>query len=137
MYAGEYYANSHNLNFSKFDGSWIAKYSSTKPKVSGTSIDLWQYTSSGRVSGISGNVDLNKIQNSSVVKSWFADTSSHSTASYYSSISGVKGIKIAKAVYEYNNFSLPTANGAPSYFAGKTLAVKGITKNSKDVTGSN
>jgi len=132
MYAGEYYANSHNLDFSKFDGSWIAKYSSTKPKVSGTSIDLWQYTSSGRVSGISGNVDLNKIQNSSVVKSWFADTSSHSTASYYNSISGVKGIKIKKAVYEYNNILFTNGQRSTKLAAGKTLAVKGITKNSKD-----
>lgn len=34
---------------------WIAKYSTGKPSVS---CDAWQYTSTGRVSGVSGAVDL-------------------------------------------------------------------------------
>lgn len=132
MYAGEYYANAHKLDFSKFDGSWIAKYSSTKPKVTGTSIDLWQYTSTGRVSGISGNVDLNKIQNSSVVKSWFAGTSAHSTASYYKSVKNVTGIKIDKNVYEYNSTLFTKGQRSTKLTAGKKVAVKAITKNSKN-----
>ena len=35
--------------------TWIAKYSTVKPRFE---CDAWQYTSSGRVTGISGNVDL-------------------------------------------------------------------------------
>lgn len=35
---------------------WIAKYSTAKPKIS--HYDAWQYTSSARVSGITGAVDL-------------------------------------------------------------------------------
>ncbi|AYM02431.1 GH25 family lysozyme [Levilactobacillus yiduensis] len=131
MYAGEYYANSHKLDFSKFDGSWIAKYSSTKPKVAGTSIDLWQYTSTGRVSGISGNVDLNKIQNNAVVKSWFAGAS-HTTPSYYKSVKNVTGIKIDKNVYEYNSTLFTKGQRSTKLTAGKKVAVKAITKNSKD-----
>lgn len=34
---------------------WVARYSSTL----GRSADIWQYTSSGRVNGINGNVDMN------------------------------------------------------------------------------
>lgn len=36
---------------------WFAYYSSTKQ----TNCYLWQYTSSGKVSGISGNVDMNEL----------------------------------------------------------------------------
>lgn len=37
---------------------WVACYGSTKPNVSG--MVAWQYTSKGRVNGISGNVDCSK-----------------------------------------------------------------------------
>ena len=35
--------------------TWVAKYSSAKPSMA---CDAWQYTSSGKVDGVSGNVDL-------------------------------------------------------------------------------
>lgn len=35
--------------------TWVAKYSSSKPSMP---CDAWQYTSKGKVSGVSGNVDL-------------------------------------------------------------------------------
>lgn len=35
---------------------WCAKYSATKPSVA---CDIWQYSSTGKVNGISGNVDMN------------------------------------------------------------------------------
>lgn len=38
---------------------WIAKYSVNAPKVDG--IAAWQYTSTGAVPGIAGNVDLNHV----------------------------------------------------------------------------
>lgn len=37
---------------------WLAQYAAS-PTYSATRYDMWQYTSKGRVSGISGNVDLN------------------------------------------------------------------------------
>lgn len=134
MYAGEYYANYHKLNFSKFDGAWIAKYSSYKPKVSGTSIDLWQNTSRGRVSGISGNVDLNKVLNKSTVDKWFTGSMSHkSKPSYYKSLDGAKGITVKKPIFEYKS-TLFTKNKRTSQTrikAGKKLAVKAVVKNNK------
>ena len=37
---------------------WLAQYAST-PSYTKSKIDIWQYKSTGKVSGISGNVDLN------------------------------------------------------------------------------
>lgn len=37
---------------------WIAKYSSAKPSIG---CGAWQYTDAGRVSGITGNVDISKF----------------------------------------------------------------------------
>lgn len=48
------------LNYSdvkKFAKIWLAQYAS---KPSYTTYDYWQYTSSGKVSGINGKVDMNK-----------------------------------------------------------------------------
>lgn len=65
---------------------WVARYSTKKPEgISGT-YDIWQYSSTGTVAGISGNVDMNicyrdfpsEIQSSSTTKK--SDKSSASTA---------------------------------------------------------
>lgn len=40
---------------------WYARYTSTLPADELNVADIWQYTSTGRVSGISGNVDMNKF----------------------------------------------------------------------------
>ena len=37
---------------------WCAKYSQTKPNIS-VEYDIWQYTASGKINGINGNVDMN------------------------------------------------------------------------------
>jgi GH25 family lysozyme M1 (1,4-beta-N-acetylmuramidase) len=64
LYSGESFFNSHNLSNIKCDFTWIAKYGSndgqphTKPSVP---CDLWQYTSVGKLDGITGNVDLNQL----------------------------------------------------------------------------
>ena len=39
---------------------WCAKYSTEEPKIS-AEFDIWQYSSSGAVSGISGRVDMNRM----------------------------------------------------------------------------
>lgn len=41
---------------------WCAKYSTSKPNISAP-YDIWQYSSSGKVNGISGNVDMNYMYN--------------------------------------------------------------------------
>ena len=37
---------------------WCAKYSSNKPNIT-SNYDIWQYSSTGRINGINGNVDMN------------------------------------------------------------------------------
>lgn len=71
--AGGYKAGYYlNLDFSKrfYDESklagcfrWYARYISTTQ----TACDLWQYSSSGRVNGIGGNVDMDRLINASMV----------------------------------------------------------------------
>ena len=52
----------------QMDFTWIPRYSTTRPVYP---CDLWQYTSTGSVSGISGNVDLNKITGEGHDLNWF------------------------------------------------------------------
>lgn len=62
-------------SLNKFDFIWIPRYGKNtgyadetyKPKYS---CDLWQYTSKGSVEGISGNVDLNKLNGTKNLE-WF------------------------------------------------------------------
>ncbi|MFS0657342.1 GH25 family lysozyme [Niallia alba] len=67
LYSGDSFYKTNNLSQVKADFLWIARYGvnngqpSTKPSVA---CDLWQYTSVGSVSGISGNVDLNALNGS-------------------------------------------------------------------------
>jgi GH25 family lysozyme M1 (1,4-beta-N-acetylmuramidase) len=64
LYTGEYFYKSHGLDNVKADFLWIAKYGANdgaphdKPVVP---CDLWQFTSTGHVAGISGNVDLSVL----------------------------------------------------------------------------
>lgn len=51
-----------------FDFVWIPRYGSKPPDHP---CDLWQYTSTGRVNGISGNVDLNRITGDGHGLDWF------------------------------------------------------------------
>lgn len=41
---------------------WCAKYSTNKPNIT-SNYDIWQYSSTGRINGISGNVDMNYMYN--------------------------------------------------------------------------
>ena len=41
---------------------WCAKYSTEKPNIA-AEYDIWQYSSSGSVDGISGRVDMNRMYN--------------------------------------------------------------------------
>ena len=63
-YKAGVYANSKwlsgQINTTELTGYkiWLAQYAST-PTYTATRYDMWQYSSSGTISGISGNVDLN------------------------------------------------------------------------------
>ena len=52
----------------RMDFTWIPRYSTKRPDYP---CDLWQYTSTGSVNGISGNVDLSKITGEGHDLDWF------------------------------------------------------------------
>lgn len=52
----------------KLDFTWIPRYGSIRPAYR---CDLWQYTSTGSVGGISGNVDLSHITGEGHSLEWF------------------------------------------------------------------
>lgn len=54
------------------DSFWVAKYSSSPPKYV-SNYDAWQYTSSGRIGGYSGSVDLSHFYKAV----WVPDTPSY------------------------------------------------------------
>lgn len=131
LYSGEWYASTVKFDQSLFDGVWIANYSA-KPKLTA---DLWQYSATGRVSGISGNVDLSKILDSSAVSSWLlphsstinSSVSAKKTTKYYHSVPTSKQVKTLKKVNGYKDVSFKTKSGS-KYAKGTTLTVKAVKK---------
>lgn len=122
-YSYQNYVHVHKINYSKFDGSWIANYSS-KPDVSA---DLWQYTSTGRVSGISGNVDLSKVLDSSTVNSWFKATSADvAKPTYFTSTPADKKVVTTRSIYEYNDANFKSR--IKKLTAGTKLTVSSVTR---------
>ncbi|MBQ2825168.1 MAG: hypothetical protein IJF19_02735 [Clostridia bacterium] len=77
------YANANWFsNYLDFDGLykdyyvWLAQYND----VAEFKCDIWQYTSSGKVNGVSGNVDMNIIYGDRILK--MVDTPAKVTESY-------------------------------------------------------
>ena len=72
VYSGEYYYNRNLPNITRHT-KWIARYGSnsgkpgTKPNV--PNVTIWQYSSRGKVAGISGYVDVNIMYGDDLLKS--------------------------------------------------------------------
>lgn len=58
LYTGHHFYKPYSMDKVTADFLWIPRYGGDKPDYA---CDLWQYTDKGKVSGISGYVDLNKI----------------------------------------------------------------------------
>jgi GH25 family lysozyme M1 (1,4-beta-N-acetylmuramidase) len=64
VYIGHHLYKSWALDYSRYAYVWIPRYGSNdgKPQTPPDyPCDLWQYTSKGKLPGVSGNVDLNKL----------------------------------------------------------------------------
>lgn len=122
-YSYQSYVHTYKINYSKFDGSWIANYSQ-KPDVS---TDLWQYTSKGRLSGITGNVDLSKIVDSKTVNSWLKQSSAdQAKPTYFTSVPSSKQVTTTRSIYQYNDVNFKSR--VSKLAAGKKLTVKAVSK---------
>lgn len=77
VYFNEEYKNNYiNLSKLKKYSTWYARYTSAEQK----GYDMWQYSSTGKVNGISGNVDMNYLYNESIIQSKKTTTSKSKTS---------------------------------------------------------
>lgn len=67
LYTGHHFYKPYQMDRIKADFLWIPRYGAAKPVYN---CDLWQYTDSGKVAGIKGNVDLNVLNGSKSLE-WF------------------------------------------------------------------
>ncbi len=58
IYASLYWWNNYLKGLNEYS-KWVARYSNIKPPIN--NMDIWQYTSCGKVSGIMGKVDFNYL----------------------------------------------------------------------------
>ena len=58
VYACESWYKAYLKDVKDIPHKWVAKISSKSPSISG--VELWQYSDKGTITGIKGNVDLNK-----------------------------------------------------------------------------
>lgn len=57
IYASDSWFQNNMSTVNSWFTKWVARYSSSSPK---TECDMWQFTSSGEINGISGNVDISE-----------------------------------------------------------------------------
>ena len=94
LYTGHHFYDPYRMDQVEADFLWIPRYSSKKPIYK---CDLWQYTDSGKVSGIKGNVDLNVLNGDKSLE-WFIDESSVSSDNKSLNINKSKGIGYIKVL---------------------------------------
>lgn len=65
VYFNEDYKDKY-IDLSKLKGyaTWYARYTEVEQKK----YDIWQYSSTGKVNGITGNVDMDKLYNTEIIK---------------------------------------------------------------------
>lgn len=133
---GCYVAHNHYKDYnydslrSKFNFTWIPRYGSNNGTVSGATkpsyvCDLWQFTSTGSVNGISGNVDMNVITGDGKPLSWFLDGTESAPVTEPVKVSGTVVIHDGNV----NVRTLPNTSGTilGVAFNGDTLPYGGTT----------
>lgn len=136
---GCYVAHNHYKDYnydslrSLFHFTWIPRYGTNNGTIEGSTkpayvCDLWQYTSTGKISGISGHVDMNVITGTGKSLKWFLNSDSVDIPS---------GIATTPAIYASVKISggncyvrtMSNTNGAIIGIAydGDVLEYRGIT----------
>lgn len=132
IYANQYWWQSFLKDGLDKYTKWVAKYSESKPTgISGT-YDIWQFTSKGRIPGISGNVDVNVCYRDfpAAIKGEKADATpvpaKKSNASYYTVQKGDTLTEIA-AEYGTTYQELAKLNGITNpnrIYVGQKIRIK-------------
>ncbi len=146
LYVGHHVYTQFNAGKINADFVWIPRYGLNKPAYP---CDLWQYTETGRLAGVSGNVDLNRLNDSKSLsyftggKTSTKDTIKHpvskpSNANSYTVKSGdtLSGIAqkhgtSAKKLAELNGVQDPN-----KITVGQKLKIKGSTTSTIKTTSS-
>ncbi|WP_010288573.1 DUF5776 domain-containing protein [Kurthia massiliensis] len=110
LYIAHHLYNTLNLDTSKADFVWIPRYGSSAPSYK---YDLWQYTDRGIVSGISGYVDMNRLNPSNDLndirgKSTLVTQASNNdvdTSKYFTSNPKYVLLKKSAGVYKTTSFT--------------------------------
>jgi GH25 family lysozyme M1 (1,4-beta-N-acetylmuramidase) len=101
---GCYVAHNHynDYNYSSvkdlYDFTWIPRYGKNNGTVEGGvkpafDCDLWQYTSTGKIAGINGNVDMNITMNKDKDIKWFLNNHSDSINEFFDEVNDKYSIK--------------------------------------------
>ncbi|PWI23064.1 N-acetylmuramoyl-L-alanine amidase [Kurthia zopfii] len=101
IYVGHHTYNQFNLDMSKADFVWIPRYGNLKPAFKH---DIWQYTDKGRIAGVPGYVDLNKLVGTKELSFYTKDVQKPvepSKPKYYTT--NPKKVAIKKAVANYDS----------------------------------
>lgn len=131
LYVANHLYSSLNLKISDFDFVWIPRYSSQPPSYK---YHLWQYTDRGRVPGIGGNVDLNRLA-SGVSLNYFTGSSNSkpvttvsnpSLSDFYTS--NPKKVIAKSELREFTTTAFKKWNGKVK--KGEVVKVKRIVKTS-------
>lgn len=116
------------LDYNKLYGTyniWLAQYNS-EPQFK---CDIWQYTSSGKVNGIEGNVDMNIIYNEKII-----DKNSEKTSARSELKKGDKGIDVLCLKYmlqiaaDMGRVSFDMTLSNYTFGTGTETAVKALQK---------
>lgn len=115
---------------SKFNFTWIPRYGSNNGTIEGSTkpayiCDMWQFTSTGKVDGINGNVDMNVITGNGKSLEWFLDDGDDAVTPEPVKVSGTVLISGGNV----NVRSLPNTTGTilGVAFNGDTLPYGGTT----------
>ena len=128
VYASESWYNSY-MKGVDCDSLWIAKYGTnngtkqTKPNV-GTTYDIWQYTSVGRISGSNHNTDMNIMYNDITGKTGSMNTSSGSSTPQTQASTTKPIPTITYAVKTASTKLADVKNGAVAGNGQKVIGVK-------------
>lgn len=129
LYVANHLYSSLNLKMSDFDFVWIPRYSSQPPSYK---YHLWQYTDSGRVAGIPGNVDLNRLA-SGVSLSYFTGNSSSNNVTTVSNpslsefyTSNPKKVIAKSTIPQFTSTAFTKSNGTVK--KGEVVNIKRIVK---------
>lgn len=123
IYIAHHLYNLLGINYKQFDFVWIPRYGN-KPVYA---CDLWQHTSSGKLAGVSGNVDLNTLNGSKKLDWFIGATAKPSDDSHNSKPSTAKKLgkfkSGQKGVLSKNADRYATGEKIPSSVKNKAYTV--------------